>query len=244
MELIESGLEHKKPIIVGFLILQYAKLRKLELYCKFFGKYWDVTKFEELELITESLYLALSEHDLYDYVRPALKKEWNSLRSGDSANEFSANSTTIFSFVLPALSKGSTIDENRASSKKISAEQNWIVCVGKHIAVMTLNQTNTNLAAKSWKKERLKTVVIAACPNIAYFRKGYNVTSTKKSFRTIQHGVATYEQKKERLSYFHPKKPFSRMKYLLGPLINNYRQLNSMFLYLLVTFIICFCCHV
>ena len=39
--------------------------------------------FEELEVDTDSLYLALSEHDMYYCIRPAMKKEWNSLRSGD-----------------------------------------------------------------------------------------------------------------------------------------------------------------
>ena len=32
------------------------------------------------------------------------------------------------------------------------------------------------------------------------------VTSTKRGLRTIQHSVATYEQTKEGLSYFYPKR--------------------------------------
>ena len=68
----------------------------LELYYNFFDKYCDITKFEELEMDTDSLYLALSEHDLCDCIRPTMKKEYNSLRSGDCTDEFSANSTTNF----------------------------------------------------------------------------------------------------------------------------------------------------
>ena len=33
-----------------------------------------------------------------------------------------------------------------------------------------------------------------------------NVSSTNRGFRTIQHSVATYEQKKKGLSYFYPKR--------------------------------------
>ena len=33
-----------------------------------------------------------------------------------------------------------------------------------------------------------------------------NVTSSNRGFRTIQHSVATYEQTKKGLSYFHPKR--------------------------------------
>ena len=36
VELAKAEIEHKEPILVGFLILQYAKLRMLELYYNFF----------------------------------------------------------------------------------------------------------------------------------------------------------------------------------------------------------------
>ena len=35
VELVKSKTEHREPIIVGFFILQYAKLRMLELYYHF-----------------------------------------------------------------------------------------------------------------------------------------------------------------------------------------------------------------
>ena len=68
----------------------------LELYYNFFDKYCDVTKFEYLEMDTDSLYLALSERELYAYIRPALIQEWDSLRSGDYTVDFIANSTNFF----------------------------------------------------------------------------------------------------------------------------------------------------
>ena len=53
----------------------------LELYYNFFDKYCDATKFEELEMDTDSLYQALSEQNFCDHIRPAMKKEWKSLRT-------------------------------------------------------------------------------------------------------------------------------------------------------------------
>ena len=38
VELLKSTIEHRETIIVGFFILQYAKLRMLELYYNFFDK--------------------------------------------------------------------------------------------------------------------------------------------------------------------------------------------------------------
>ena len=58
VELLKSTIEHREPIIVGFLILQYAKLRMLELFYNFFDEICDENKFEELEMDTDSLHLA------------------------------------------------------------------------------------------------------------------------------------------------------------------------------------------
>ena len=59
VELAKAEIEHREPIIVGFFILQYAKLRMLELYYNFFERFCDVNKFEELEMDTDSLCLAV-----------------------------------------------------------------------------------------------------------------------------------------------------------------------------------------
>ena len=45
VELLKSTIEHRELIIVGFFILQYAKLRLLELFYNFFDKFCDVNKF-------------------------------------------------------------------------------------------------------------------------------------------------------------------------------------------------------
>ena len=80
---VKSVIEHREPIIVGFFILQYAKLRKLELYYNFFKNFCDTDKYEELEMDTDSLYLVLSEENLEDVILPEKRADWNQLRSED-----------------------------------------------------------------------------------------------------------------------------------------------------------------
>ena len=70
VELVKSEVEHRESINVGFFILQYAKLRMLELYCNFFKKYHDPDMYEEFEIDTDSTYLALSEESLEDVIPP------------------------------------------------------------------------------------------------------------------------------------------------------------------------------
>ena len=96
VELAKAQIEHKEPIIVGFLILQYAKLQMLELYYNFFTRFCDVNKFEELEMDTDSLYLALAEKELEDCIRPEMKAEWQRLRSNDCVDSFTADAVANF----------------------------------------------------------------------------------------------------------------------------------------------------
>ena len=75
VELAKAQIEHKEPIIVGFFILQYTKLRMLELYHNFITRFCDVNKFEELEMDTDSLYIALAEKELENCIRPEMRAE-------------------------------------------------------------------------------------------------------------------------------------------------------------------------
>ena len=61
VEIAKSEIEHEELIIVGFYILQYAKIRMLDLYYFFFANFCDTDKYEEMEVDTDWLYLALAE---------------------------------------------------------------------------------------------------------------------------------------------------------------------------------------
>ena len=88
VELAKAEIEHEEPIIVGFFVRQYAKLRMLEPYCNFFTKFCDVNNFEELELDTDLLYLALGEKKPDNCIRPELRAEWQGLPSKDCVSSF------------------------------------------------------------------------------------------------------------------------------------------------------------
>ena len=96
VELAKAQIENKEPIIVGFFILQYAKLRMLKLYYNFVTNFCDVTMFEELEMDTASLYLALAEKELEYCIRPEMRAEWQRLRSNDCVDSFTAHAVANF----------------------------------------------------------------------------------------------------------------------------------------------------
>ena len=166
VELVETEIQHREPIIVGFFILQYAKLRRLELYYNFFKKFYDTDKYEELEMDTDSLYLALSEENFEDVIVPKKRAEWDQLRSKDCTDNFTANATDNFSPELAVMSTRNKIRESRVSSKKNLDVQKCCVSVAKHIVVMINRLTSTSLAAKDSIKEHWKTVVMDQCQSI------------------------------------------------------------------------------
>ena len=149
VEMAKAAIEHREPIIVGFFILQYAKLRMLELYYNFFERFCDVNKFEELEMDIHSLYWALSEKELYDCFREESKSECDLMRTEDWKDDFTANATTNF-FPRTCCTKHVKHDKrNLIFPKRSFVVRNCCVCAAKPIVVMTPIPTNTNLASKA-----------------------------------------------------------------------------------------------
>ena len=137
---------------------------------------------------------------------------------------FQPNQQQISSLVLSALSIRSTIVENLAYSKKISAAQKWFVCVAKKITVKTHKQTNTNLAAKSWIKELLKTVVMVPCTNIARFWKNSLIYHQPIEVFIKYNMLSPHMSKQRKSCYtFIPKEKFNKAENTLVFLIYKYR---------------------
>ena len=137
VQLVKSTIEHRELFIVGFFILQYAKLKMLELYYNFFDKFCIFNKFEELEMDTDSLYLALAEENLYDCNLPSKRAEWTEKRSKDCRDDFRADAKkkTIFFPVLAVLNIIKMTRENQDCSRRSSDAPNCYACVVKPIAV-------------------------------------------------------------------------------------------------------------
>ena len=76
IKLAKAQIEHKKPIIVLFFSFQCAKLRTFELQDIVFIKICYVHKFQELELDTNSLNLALDEKELEFCTKQEMWTEW------------------------------------------------------------------------------------------------------------------------------------------------------------------------
>ena len=207
VELAKAEIEHREPIILEFFILQYAKLRMLELYYNFFERFCDVNKFEELEMDTDSLYLALSEKELYNCIREESKAEWGLLRTKDCRDDFTANATTNF-FPRTCCTGHKKHDKREPGLFKEEFRCTELLCLcSKTYCCYDSNSNKYKFSSKSLNKRMLED-----CGDgpMAKYRKVLdefiNVTSTNRGFRTVHHSVGTYEQPKKGLSYIYPKR--------------------------------------
>ena len=179
----------------------------LELYYSFFDKYCDVTKFEELEKDTNSLYLALSQNDLYNCIRPAFQEEWISLRSGGSKVEVSPNSTTNF---FPHTCCAKLKKPARRKSGLINKKFRYtgFNCLRSKTYCCSYSQSNKFKSSNNGFNER--TLEDSGDGPMSKYRKvleeGRKLIVNKVDFPTIQHTAATYEQTKKGLSCFYNKK--------------------------------------
>ena len=207
VELVKSEIEHREPIIVGFFILQYAKLRMLELYYNFFKKFCDTYKYEELEMDTDSFYSALSKEYLEDVILPKKRSDWDQLRSEDCTDNFTANATGIF---FPRIycnaHKKHDKREPGLFKKEFRCAGNWCLCSKTY----RCNNKQTN--KYKFSSRGLNKRTLEDCgdgPMLKYrevLEESVKVTSTNSRFRTIKHSVATYEQTKKGLSCFYSER--------------------------------------
>ena len=207
VELVKSKIEHREPIIVGFFILQYATLRMLELYYNFFTMFCDTEKYEELEMDTDSLFLALSEENLEDIIFPEERNEWEAKRSRDCTDSFTANATGNF-FPRTCCSAHKKHDKREPGLFIEEFSCSGMLCLcSKTYCCYDRKSNKYKISSK-----RLKRRTLEECGDgpMSKYRKvleeAVNVTSTNRGFRTKKLSAATYEHTKKGLTYFYPKR--------------------------------------
>ena len=216
VKMAKAEIEHREPIIVGFFILQYAKLRMLELYYNFFEGFCDVNKFEELEMDIDSLYLALSEKELYNCCREDSKSEWGVLRTEYCKDHFTANATTNF-FPRTCSTKHTKHDKREPGLVKEEFRCTEMLCLC--IKTYCCYDSHSNKYKFSSKDLNKRTLEDCDDGPMAKYRKVLdelvNVTSTNRGLRTVHHSVATYEQTKRGLSFSIQKELSTLMVFTL-----------------------------
>ena len=206
VELVKSETEHSAPIIDRFFAWQYAKLRMLELCYTFFKKFCDTKKYEELEMDTETFYLALSEENLEDIILPEKRNEWEAMLSRDCTDSFTANATGKF---LPraCCAAHRKHDKREPGLFKEEFRCTKMLCLcSKTYCCYHRKSKKYKVGSKGLNKRTPEDCGEGPLSNYRkVLEEAVSVTSTNRGFRTMKQSVATYKQTKKELSYFYPK---------------------------------------
>ena len=166
----------------------------LELCYNFFTRFCVVNKFEELEMDTDSLYLALVEKEQEDCIRPEMRAEWQRLRSNDCADNFTADALGNF-FPRRCCVKHKQHDKREPGLFKEEFRCKELLCLcSKTYCCYDVTSNKLNFSSKSLNKRVLEQS--GDGPLEKYRRvlnEKVNVTSNNRGFRTINHSVATYD---------------------------------------------------
>ena len=179
----------------------------LELYYNFFIRFCDVNKFEELEMDTDSLNLALAEKKLEDCISSEMRAEWQRLRSNDCVDRFTADA--VGSFVPRACCVNYKQHDKREPGlfiEEFRCTEMLCLC-SKTYCCYDVTSNKLKFSSNGLNKRVLEES--SDGPLEKYRRvlnEKVNVTSNNRGFRTNNHSVATCEQVKKGLSYFFPKR--------------------------------------
>ena len=169
-------------------------------------KFCDANKFEELEMDTNSLYLALAEEILDEFILPSKRAEWTEKRSKDCRDDFRVDAKTTF-FPCTCCFKHKKHDKREPGlfNEEFRCIEMLCMCSKTYRCYDSKSQ-NFKFSSKGLNKNALED---SGDEPMAKYRQvldeAVNLKSTKRGFKTINHAVSTYEEiKKGR--YFYLKR--------------------------------------
>ena len=157
VEMAKAEVEHKELYIVGFFILQNAKLRMLKLYYNFFYEFC---------VDTDSFYLFLAETNLYDCVKEDKKEVWELFVVRTAMTILLLTRAVIFFHAHAVKSTRNTTRKNRVFSRRRSGSQKCCASLARSFVAMMLSRTSISSAAKVSTSEHLRTAVTDSWPSV------------------------------------------------------------------------------
>ena len=113
----------------------------LELYYNFLTKICDNEKFQEIEIDTDSMYLAVAEKEMFDCIRREKRQEWDLLRGKNCRYFFTAGDCSNFFSGPVVLNTKIMIKESLVCSNRNFDSLISCFCVAGHTAVTALSAT-------------------------------------------------------------------------------------------------------
>ena len=179
----------------------------LTLQNNFFTNFCDENKFEEMEMDTDSLYLALAEKELEDCVRLEMKTKWEQLRSKYCTDSFTADAAGNLSPRM-CRDKHKKFDKRKPGLFKEEFRCTEMLCLcSKTYCCFAVVSNKFKVRSKSFNKRVLEQSIHGVLNKYCLVRdEKVNFTSINRGCCTNNDSDITYEQVRKILSYFYPKR--------------------------------------
>jgi hypothetical protein len=200
---VKGKVDHKEPIVLGLFILQYAKMRMLELVYNFFVKFCDRDLYQFIEMDTDSLYMSLGKEKIEDCIRSDKIGEWENFRQFDHRDNFRSHSKFNF---FPRTCCPEHISHDKREPGLFKEEwrgDEMIALCSKTYCCICSKTCEENFSSKGLNKNFLDE------PAAKYRRvmeTKVNQNSTNRGFRCMNNSMVTYTLQKKGLAYFYPKR--------------------------------------
>ena len=188
------------PIQIGFMILQYAKLRMLAFYYDCLSKFTDRTDFELIQMDTDSLYFALSSPSFEEAVKSEMKETYKQQIYGKCTESSNTQDDTWFPRACCKLH--ATHDKRTPGIFKIEFNGNEMVALCSKTYIIN-NDAQYKFSCKGINKRNLT--------DVAEIYKSVLKTQTPRSskntgFRVRDNSVFTYTMMRCGFTYFYCKR--------------------------------------
>jgi hypothetical protein len=189
---------------VAFFILQLAKLRMLEFRYDFLDAICIPEKFQEMQMDTDSLYLALAGKTVEDIIRPEMRQHWAAARARDCVQVEFLPDDKFNWFPRTCCDVHARHDRRTPGLFKLEWSGHEMICLAsKTYCGYNRDTGGEKVSCKGVNKRALSNP-------IQHFR---NVLQEQKAFYAINPGfrvkdnhMFTYEVTKKALDYFYCKR--------------------------------------
>jgi ribA/ribD-fused uncharacterized protein len=190
------------PIVLGYFVLQYAKLRMLEFHYDFIDKYIDRKDYELVETDTDSLYLALAGNTLQSVIKPEYIAEFKR-KTLDSCNDLQFTANEENWFPRECCTKHSAFDKRTPGLFKHEAAGSEMICLSSKTYVLRESDDSCKLSCKGMNKARVHNP-LEIFMNVMETKE--TVSNKNIGFRARKNGIWTYTQERAGFGYFYCKR--------------------------------------
>ena len=190
------------PIQLGYFILQYAKLRMLQLYYDFFDVYLNRTDFEYLEMDTDSAYLALSKSNLSELIKPDLREKYLKGIKEFCHQECIESDTNFHWFPRECCSNHLTLDKRTPGLFKIEFEGDEMI--GLCSKTYTVSREDCMKFSCKGINKRYVNNPMEIMKGVLESKK--NADGENRGIRVYNGGVFSYVSKRIGFNYFYCKR--------------------------------------